>query len=241
MKHKIIGITRIRNEQHIIKDCLDHVAELVDEIYVYDDASTDHTREICFDHPAVKFVKQNKAWEPNPVNRAKLEGIQRQEIYTDALRMSKSPDWVYYFDADEFADFEGINFKADAYKLRLFDFYITEADKEKDWKYREWMGPEYRDILMLFRPNPKIKFFSRTPTLLSKYRVVNAGFVKHYGKAISVDEWERKCQYYIKNLAERGIKQRWQQRIGKAIHDKSDFNRELIRWEERKIKGIPLV
>ena len=38
---KIVGITRIRNEEHIIKQVLEHVSQFVDGILVYDDCSTD--------------------------------------------------------------------------------------------------------------------------------------------------------------------------------------------------------
>ena len=63
------------------------------------------------------------------------------------------------------------------------------------------------------------------------------GHVKHYGKAISVEEWEATCSYYVENRW-KGISDelrlRWERRKGKAIHTLSDFGGELIKWEDRR-------
>jgi glycosyltransferase involved in cell wall biosynthesis len=239
-KLKIIGICRLRNESHIIQDTLDHVSKFVDGIIILDDASTDNSLDICRKHEKVIGCITHTIWEPDPAKRAILEGSQRQQLYLKALEYN--PQWIYYSDADEFAynfpDLE--NSQADAYRFRLYDYYITEGDKNKNWKERKWLGPEYRDILMLFKPHPGIKFKSRVPTLPVHYRIETKGYVKHYGKAISVEEWEKTCKYYINHLNERGIRQKWLNRVGKAVHTKSDFGNELITWEEIKSKGIPL-
>ena len=70
------------------------------------------------------------------------------------------------------------------------------------------------------------------------------GFVRHYGKAISIEEWERTCDYYINvRWSDRmpELRDRWKQRKGKAIHTKSDFGRKLITWENRMNgKIVPL-
>ena len=231
---KIVGITRIRDEENIIKNTLDHVSELVDEIYVYDDASTDNTVQVCRDHPSVKHVIEGKEWDPTPQGRNKAEGTLRQQVFKYA-RDQANADWVYYFDSDEYAYFENIDFTADCYYFRLFDFYITEEDKDKHYLQREWMGPEYRDIPMLFKATQQLLFEQRIP--LNRGRTAFGGYVKHYGKAISVEEWDKTCNYYINHRWNGGIHnsllERWKSRVGKAIHTVSDFNRPLIRWEER--------
>jgi len=240
---KIAGISRVRNAEGIIKHTLDHVASLVDEIYIYDDCSTDRTAEICKNHPKVKKVITGKEWKGGSAERNKAEGDLRQIAYEACLE--GEPDWVYYFDADELAYFNDIDFTADAYRLRLFDFYITEKDKNKKWHERKFMGCEYRDILMLFKPHPDVKFYQREPRLPSKYKIEKAGFVKHYGKAISIEEWEKKCEYYTNERGDdkkfKKFKNKWEERKGKAIHSESDFGTPLIQWHERIAKGIPLV
>lgn len=241
-----IGITRIRNEQDIIKNTLNHVAKLVDYIIIVDDASTDYTREICEAHPAVLEVIKNKVWASDPSGRRAAEGDLRDLALHAALVYN--PKWIYYFDADEYAEFIGIDFddnNVDAWRLRLFDFYITQGDIDTPYFDREWMGPEYRDILMIFRASKDIFFGEREPCLPENYKVKTAGFVKHYGKAMTIEEWEKTCDYYIKN---RGgdlytkFRDKWQARKGKAIHTISDFGGELIKWEDRvSPKAIPLV
>lgn len=235
---KIVGVARIRNEQDIISNTLEHVSSLVDEIYIFDDCSTDNTIHECLKFPKVKRIIQAKTWETNPHKRQILEGTQRQDIYNIAIK--NNPDWVYYFDADEYADFNDIDLedkRYDAYAMRLFDFYITQQDVDKKYIYRQFMGPEYRDIMTLFRPRPELRFYSRVPQA-HFMNIGHKGFIKHYGKAISVKQWEETCDYYINFLYEKQpgnstISEKWKKRKGKAIHSKSDFNRELIKWEDR--------
>ena len=238
---KIVGITRIRNEQDIIQLTLDHVANLVDEIYVYDDCSTDATVSICEAHPKVTKVIKGTIWKSDSDSRQEAEGTLRQAVYEECLK--SNPDWVYYFDSDEFADFDGIDLTdktVDSYFLRLFDFYITKEDKEDHFLDRKYMGPEYRDIMMLFRPTSSIIFTGRQPSGFSS-RYKQAGFVKHYGKAISIEEWEKTCDYYINHRG--GDKRldftnKWIARKGKAIHSKSDFGYELTTWDQRNNPDI---
>jgi glycosyltransferase involved in cell wall biosynthesis len=238
-----IGITRIRNEEHIIQDTLDHVSKLVDKIIVLDDCSTDNTVEICKNHKAVIEIMRNRAWEADIERRRKNEGRHRQVLYERALKtlkLSSSVDnWIYYFDADEFADFEGIDWTADVYRLRLFDYYITPEDAHLSWKHRTKIGPEYRDIAMLFRANNRLRFLHRTPIVPNNLVTEIAGYVKHYGKAISPEEWDKTCRYYMRHRGNEFAK-KWKPRIGKAIHTKSDFGANLITWDERVEKGYEL-
>jgi glycosyltransferase involved in cell wall biosynthesis len=235
---KIVGVTRIRNEEDIIFNTLEHVSNLVDEIYIFDDYSTDSTTQICLKFPKVKRIIQAKTWETNPHKRQILEGTQRQAIYKVAKE--SQPDWIYYFDADEYTDFDNIDLfdtSYDAYSMRLFDFYITPQDVEEQYLNRKFMGPEFRDILTLFRPKPDLHFYTRVP-FASFSKVGHKGFIKHYGKAISIEQWEQTCDYYINFLYERQpgnstISEKWKKRKGKAIHTQSDFGRSLIEWKDR--------
>src|SRR5690606_17647905 len=89
----------------------------------------------------------------------------------------------------------------------------------------------------------KLNFWSRVPTGLPQSFF--GGYVKHYGKAISIEEWEKTCQYYINHVDEKQpgnttISQKWSARIGKAVHLRSDFNNTFIYWDKRHKKGFPL-
>lgn len=234
-----IGVTRVRNESEIILDTLNHVSKYMDGIIVYDDASTDNTVQIVESHPKVLKIIKNLNWVFDPHKRQVLEGTHRQEIYSEALKFD--PEWIYVFDSDEFATFEGVewnNPNVGGYKLRLFDFYITEEDSHLNYTHRKFMGPEYRDILMLFKPNNHIKFTGREPGGVMSLSPKIGGYVKHYGKSMSIKQWEETCDYYINflyepQLAGGTISEKWKKRKGKAIHTHSDFGKNLITWEER--------
>ncbi len=124
---RIAGLTRVRNEAHLIAETLDHHAAFCDAgIYVYDDCSTDDTADICRRHPAVIDVVQGEHW--NPV-RVEAEHENRQALLERALL--DDPEWLLYFDADERVevDLQEVPWSTcDAVRMKLFDFYITEED-----------------------------------------------------------------------------------------------------------------
>jgi len=233
---KIVGITRVRNEENIILNTLNHVSNFVDEIYVYDDCSTDNTVDICKSHKKVKKVIEGTIWGSTSIQRRRAEGELRDIIYRESLY--SNPDYVYYFDADEYEYPENLDFKYDTYSFRLYDFYITESDVNNNYLEREFMGPEYRDIIMMFKPNPNIKFTDRQPIGVSK-NIGFGGYIKHYGKSISIEEWNKTCEYYVNTFGSH-YKDRWFPRIGKAVHSVSSFGNSFIKWEDRKLKGIKL-
>ncbi len=238
---KIIGLTRIRNEEKIIKDTLDHLSTYCNEIYIYDDASTDKTLEICRSHPNVTGIIECKIWEEERLN---AETKNRQKLLELAQQNATENDWFVYIDADERIEFDWDilnSTKANAVKMKLFDFYITEEDKDKTYIDREWLGPEYREIIMAFKNSKELKYYrpiQREATLPANSIILYKGFVRHYGKAISIEEWEETCDYYIKYFEKYSAK--WAQRKGKAIHSISDFGCKLIKWDEKELKGFPI-
>lgn len=233
----VFGITKIRNESKIIKDTLDHFSQFCDEIYVYDDMSEDNTLDIVKSHPSVKGVIENRKWQKD---RFKAEYESRQKVLE--MAKLKNPEWLLYFDADERIEIDNIDLTlCDGVRMKLFDFYITEEDKDKNYTERKYIGPEYREILMMYRNLPDIKyeFLDQREMILPKTaKIINTGYVKHYGKAISVQEWEKTCDYYSQ-WAE-PYKTKWTNRKGKAVHTKSDFGADLIEWGEKDLCGYPI-
>jgi len=234
---RLAGITKIRNEQEIIQDTLDHFS-FCDALYVYDDCSSDATAAICNAHPKVKSVVRGVSWDSD---RLRAEHQTRQRILKEAQK--DNPEWILYFDADERIDWDFKGYENyDGVIMQLFDFYITEEDKDKPYHDRQWMGPEYRNILMMFRNTPSVRYCvpdQREALLGFGAKPLYAGYVKHYGKAISIEEWEKTCDYYAANYPE-PYKTKWLKRKGKAIHNQSDFGRPLIKWDEKEQKGVVL-
>ena len=245
-KPKIIGLTRVRNESLIIRDTLDHLSGFcTGGIFVYDDCSDDDTYKICKSHPAVKEIIKGAYWDDN---RERAEFENRQMLLETAKIYAEPDDWFVYIDADERIDFDwdkiaGYNDDVIAVRMKLFDYYITKEDVEKKYYERLWLGPEYREIIMAFKNLEILRYQhpdQREVTLPPKGKIIDDGFVKHFGKAISVDEWEKTCDYYANHFPK--YSEKWKQRKGKAVHDGvSDFGNDLIVWCEKELKGFPLL
>lgn len=241
----IRGLIKVRNEQDIIKDTLDRWAAFcTGGIYVLDDVSSDRTVEICRAHPAVRDVIVADFWD---ADREKAEWFNRQTILMRAQQDSGPDDWFVYFDADEhpyaFTAYELFE-KPDvqAIACRLYDIYITPEDKDKTYRERDWIGPEFRTIVFFFRNSPYLRYHlpdQRIVDLEPGIQIPIHGDIKHFGKGFSVEQWEATCDYYIRFWPK--YAEKWRQRKGKAVHEEmlSDFGNKLIRWEDRN-RGFSL-
>jgi hypothetical protein len=146
-------------------------------------------------------------------------------------------DWCLCFDADERLVGKLPPLTGDGFRFRLFDGYLTQ-DRQQDYSGgdlaelpRAW-GPEFRDILMLFRAD-KAHYAGldrREPILKGSVNLAPV-MVRHFGKCLSVDHWESTCQYYATYFPE-PYKSKWQARKGQAIHKISDFGRKLYTWND---------
>ena len=95
---------------------------------------------------------------------------------------------------------------------------------------------------MFFRNSPYLRYHlpdQRIVTMEPGIQIPIHGDIKHYGKAISVQQWEATCDYYIRFWPKYADK--WRKRKGKAVHDQmlSDFGNPLLRWADR-LKGFTL-
>lgn len=233
----IAGIAQVRNEEAILGDTLEHFLGFCDRLYVYDDVSTDRTGEVLDAHPDVQ-VKHGTVWSRD---RSGAERDNRQTMLE--LATADGADWICTFDADERLELP-LNWQDyDAVRMKLFDFYITAEDARLPYTERRWLGPEYRQIHFLYRNGPHIKFVHHGQRdmwmFLQHKRTLSAGYVKHYGKAISVEEWEEACVYYTTYFGE-PYRSKWEARKGGAIHTESDFGRPLITWDQKEQLGVPL-
>ncbi|HSD92171.1 MAG TPA: glycosyltransferase family 2 protein [Methyloceanibacter sp.] len=244
-KHLLVGLTRVRNEALLLPDTLDYLAPQVDAIVAYDDASTDDTVDILRRHPKVAFVVANQVWEEDMAARKLAEGRHRG-LLLDMARAQLPHDWMLCFDPDErvsgdFRGFlEGLSEDAcDAVRVQLFDAYMTPEDHapyvsgQRLLDFRKFYGPEQRDILMLWRNRDGIGFTEgdgRHPRGMTN--VKTALYCQHYGKALSVAQWEETCDYYIKHFPYDTYGKKWSERKGKGIHTESDFGRPLYPWGE---------
>ncbi|MNX83209.1 hypothetical protein D3C86_1149660 [compost metagenome] len=244
---KLIGLLRIRNESLIIQDTLDHLSTFCDGVLCYDDASTDETLEIIRNHPAVWGIIRNYAWKQTIDERLDCETQDRLALLNFARTFN--PEWVMCADADErfVGDIRGFltspaSNHADAVRIQLLDAYMTPDDHRPYQKgdsllnFRKKFGIEQRNILMLWRCNENFSYVGqdqREPTIVQgEPRIVTEFHCQHYGKAISIQQWEETCDYYVKYFPFETYGKKWQARKGKAIHEQSDFETELHDWPE---------
>lgn len=253
-QHQLIGITRLRNESLILQDTLDHVSSFADAIVAYDDASTDGTLGILKSHPKVAIIIENHQWVEQIQGRLAAE-TRHRGLLLETVRQKMQGEWIYCFDADErivgdvrdFVDHVSVN-ECNGVRVRLFDAYMTPDEQtpvresEQLLNRRSYFGPEYRDILMLWRNLPQVKFCgldTREPK--GVVQVVTHFLCQHYGKAISLAQWESTCDYYIAHFPYETYGRKWQQRKGRAIHTYSDFGRPLLEWGSALFTaGIPM-
>lgn len=236
----VTAILRVRNEAEIIDDTLDHVAEHADKIVMLDDASTDETVHHILDHPSDPVLLRNETLHPD---RMWAETLDRAKLDSYVRNRSESTEWILSIDADERLDPPpgGYDFSGRGpIRSRLFDFYITAEDQGLRYNERRWVGPEYRSIIFFYRPTiaqPFIGPAQREPVGCHGKPTLQ-GDVRHYGKAISIAEWEAKCDHYSTWPEPYGHK--WRDRRGKAIHTHSDQGRPLCLWDERDQFATPI-
>ena len=97
---RIFGLTVTHNEEHrYLKQMLCHAHDVVDNMFVYDDRSTDATVELCRQAGATTVVREHDS-----PSFAENEGLFRREAWL-AFRKEMhvtEEDWVFALDADEF-------------------------------------------------------------------------------------------------------------------------------------------
>lgn len=253
-RHLLVGITRVRNESLILKDTLSHMSEFVDAIVAYDDASTDNTLDILRNCSKVAMVVANTQWEPG--TNARLEAETRHRGLLLALvNAHLSADWILCFDADEryignIRDTLHVmkSQEHDGIRIQLFDAYMTADDHlpysfdQRLLNFRRMFGPERRDILMLWKNSPSVFYRgldAREPQGTS-CTIANF-YCQHYGKAISIQQWENTCDYYIHHFPYETYGKKWLSRKGKAIHTQSDFSRPLYTWGDSLFSNAVLI
>jgi hypothetical protein len=240
---RLVAITRVRNEELILGDSLDHVGAFADAIVCLDDASSDTTLETLCRHPKVAVVLRNRVWQAGEKARLLAE-TRHRGLLLEEVRRAAPQAWIYCFDADErvvgdvgaqieLAEQQGVR----ALRVRLFDAYLTEDDCDPFQSaaslvgFRRWFGPERRDIIMFWKNSEAVSFVgldAREPA--GADAAVSDLLCQHYGKSLSVAHWEQTCDYYVSNFPEEPYGRKWRERKGKAIHAKSDFGRPLYPW-----------
>lgn len=237
----VIGITKLRNESHIIQDTLDNWApHCTAGIHVYDDASEDDTADICEAHPGVVEVIRSRLFDPD---RERAEWFNRQTVLRSARRFISPHDWIVYFDGDEHLfQFDPRVLEDPLLKLVVcysFESYITAEDAdipEVEYYRRRWVGPEFEYAPYFYRNTLPLEFRhpdQRNLVLcnLPVDQQLTHGKIRHWGKGLSVRLFEKKCRYYSYIFGPK-YAEKWRSRMGRAVHERSDYGMELATWDD---------
>ena len=227
----IAGISRVRNESLILEDTLNHFLKYCDRIFIYDDCSTDNSVEIMESFDKVSVIR-GEEWSPN---QWKEESKHRAKLLEKAINF----DMCLCFDSDERLEGElpeGLG----GFTFDLYDGYLTKEFCEaytsgKLSELARLYGPERREIMFYFEPR-KASFHGngKREPVYSGERIKSSVKVKHFGKCLSAEHWEETCDFYSKYFPQ--WRKKWEERKGKAIHNKSDFGADLFSWEELCLK-----
>ncbi|MEH1827708.1 MAG: glycosyltransferase family 2 protein [Nostoc sp.] len=128
---KFYALLPVRDEADIIKQCLEHLLQWVDAVYVFDTGSVDNTWEIVLDVASQdKRVKPIRK-EPVYFSENKLRGY----MFHIAREQMRDGDWFLRVDADEFHHIPPPEFVKTYLRLhetivyhQYYDFQLTEAE-----------------------------------------------------------------------------------------------------------------
>lgn len=241
-RQSIALLVRIRNEWELLRGLVESLAGVIDEVWVFDDHSdVPMPRDLMAGLPLT--VLRAREWSLASDTGPVAEGRQRDRLLQEAKRASRCA-WALQLDADErLSDPAALrqlaaSAETDGWVLPLVDFYITPADAalsdaRHPERVRSLFGPETRWTLAMFRLLPPLYVSRgdvREPQGLAASRVrrAPAPVIEHFGKSISVEEWERKVDHYVDRYP--AYRDKWEARRGRAVHDGvSDFGAPLLR------------
>lgn len=243
-KHNLVVVMRIRNEELLLQNTLDHISTFADYICVYDDCSDDSTREILKNNHKVFLIVENNKWRQGVDNRL-LSETRHRGLLLQLANKYLSFKWCMCCDADEryvgeireFVSGDDYDSQPDGIRFQLYDAYMTQNDDKPYVKnqelmnFRQYFGPECRNILMLWKNKPSVQYLgldAREPSCVDNVEV--KFFCQHYGKSLSYEHWEETCNYYVNNFPWDPYGVKWSSRKGKALHTISDFGRPLYLW-----------
>lgn len=155
---KIVGMSCVFNEEWIIGEWADALSELVDEIVVVDDGSTDRTVEILR-----KFPKVTRVHEQRPMRQigyASREVTNRRLAHQ--LAREQGADWIVFVDADEIFEHK----MKDRIRELVLDEEVGEYRFRKLWLwrcehyYRADRADKFQSInpFRLFRDAPSVEW-----------------------------------------------------------------------------------
>lgn len=148
-KRSLLAMMAVRNEaDRYLQPVLNRLGAFVDGIVILDDASTDHTPELCRAHPQViRFERLSTPLFP------RNEALLRSKLW--ALTVELDPTWILALDADEIFEASIIPalpslLKQNRYDLITFPVYHFWGDF-RHYRVDRWWHPDRGRTACLYR------------------------------------------------------------------------------------------
>lgn len=238
--NRITAMLPLRNEaKRYLKEVLEQLTALANQVVVLDDASSDDTPEICARYPRVILHRNEEPlfFQHEGRLRAKLWG----------LTVETEPDWILAIDADELfetrihqeiknlinqADFDGVEF-------RLFDFWKSTTHYRVDGLWNPWT----RYSLLLVRYFPGVPYLwpdrsfhcGRWPVNYRGGRIISFQSdirVKHFG-------WARGEEHQAKYMAYKAMDPEGKSASKEHLESVIAPPNDIILEEWMEIKPLP--
>lgn len=180
---KLVAILRIKNQILTIDECMARLSELVDEIVIVDNGSTDGTLETYKKYPKIVSVLHTEGFN---------EGRDKIMVLDEAKK--RNPDWILWCDGDEVFEKHLTRKTLDRYMgnkklnrivFRMCNFWLSKKKCRYDGEYylytlhpqrSMWRNTESAYFRNLVIHNGDIMGVTGKP-YISPYRIKHYGYV----------------------------------------------------------------
>lgn len=231
-KQKIVLSMVVRNEEgRYLERCLNKIGNYIDEVVILDDASSDHTVELC--EMLLKDIPHRLI--RNETSMFANEWELRKKLWNETQKVK--PDWILSLDADEVPEEEfwknlrGMveDKQYDSYGLYLYDMW-----NEKEYREDTYWSAHKSSRIFLLRYQPDFPYVwketpqhcGRFPANLEDFSRCDVNFrIKHFGWA-RLEDRTRKYDRYRRLDPETiyGIRRQYDSILDSYPH--------LVQWKE---------
>lgn len=204
---KLIAILRIKDEISIIKECLLKLSELVDEIIILDNGSTDGTQD-----KYKKFSKIVKILHTEGYN----EGRDKCMLLEEAKK--RNPGWIIWIDGDEVFEKNFTRKEIDKYMhskynritFRMCNFWLDRIHCRIDGNY------------FLYSLHPQRSMWKNTPSCYFTNKKMHNGDIKGVEGKAYISPYRLKHYGYVDK---KKIQKKFNRYLKEDKEDKRDYHK----------------